>query len=93
MMAAKRFILIGRLKTTYPQSLSGSFDGSAFSRPPAHQIENGSQIRIDRIAVALGLAVLPSASPSQEVLAQRLGGVGNVILNRLSQAGRRQPKI
>ena len=41
----------------------------------------------------MSLAFVPSNSHPGEILPQRLGGVGNVVLNRLSQAGRRQPKI
>jgi hypothetical protein len=70
-----------------------SADGVVFCLLPRHEIENGGQIGIDCITFPMGLAFVPSISHSQQVLAQRFVGVGNVVLDRLSQAGRRQPKI
>ena len=76
-----------------PQRPTCPADSAIFCRPPDHKIEHGGKVSINRIAVPAGLALLPSNPHSQKVLAQRWGGIGNVVLNRISQAGRRQPKI
>jgi hypothetical protein len=57
--------VIGRSDILQPQRLASPLNGTIFRRPPGYEIENGSEIRIDRIAVALGLAVIPSIANAQ----------------------------
>jgi hypothetical protein len=58
-----------------------AFQTPVFSRPPRAQIENGSQIAIDRISVPAGLAVVSIHSQPPEVLLQGLLRIGDLIIN------------
>src|SRR4029450_2651358 len=65
----KRLVVIGRSDILQPQRLARPLSGTIFRRPPGYKIENGSEIRIDRIAVALGLARPKRFAPGADLAA------------------------
>lgn len=64
------FLMLERIHTPELQGLVSSFEGALFDRPPRNEIENRTQIPVDRIPIPAGLALLPSVSNPQQVLPQ-----------------------
>jgi hypothetical protein len=69
--SGERFVGSWQIQPVQLQRPPCPADGPTFCRPPHYEVEHGAEVSIDRVAIPAGLAVLPSASHSQEVLAQR----------------------
>jgi hypothetical protein len=87
------FVGIWCVHTLQLQRPTSTADRTTFCRPPLHKVKHGAEVAIDRVAIPAGLAFVPSVLHPKQILPQRFSRVGNVVLNRLSQARRRQPKM
>jgi hypothetical protein len=58
---SERVLPVRHCQPLQTQSPAGPVDFTAFRGPPGQQAVHDAQVRIDRVAVAAGLAVVPNA--------------------------------